>query len=83
MTKFQSTPPARGATKGAKERTIYVNISIHTPREGGDAHTFLLSVSMVVFQSTPPARGATLSLVLYGVFPIDFNPHPPRGGRHG
>ena len=34
--KFQSTPPARGATQPAATQKLQVGISIHTPREGGD-----------------------------------------------
>ena len=33
---FQSTPPARGATKFAGNMYILYDISIHAPREGGD-----------------------------------------------
>ena len=34
--KFQSTPPARGATNRGDPLKIYLLISIHAPREGGD-----------------------------------------------
>ena len=34
--RFQSTPPARGATAGAAGGPALVVISIHAPREGGD-----------------------------------------------
>ena len=33
---FQSTPPARGATKDMLEQFRQITISIHAPREGGD-----------------------------------------------
>ena len=33
---FQSTPPARGATKAHAVSSTYETISIHAPREGGD-----------------------------------------------
>ena len=33
---FQSTPPARGATKNLHKINIKIIISIHAPREGGD-----------------------------------------------
>ena len=36
--KFQSTPPARGATLPAKPVVVKCAISIHAPREGGDFH---------------------------------------------
>ena len=34
--KFQSTPPARGATARGGYTNIWMHISIHAPREGGD-----------------------------------------------
>ena len=34
---FQSTPPARGATWDKQETERKRSISIHAPREGGDA----------------------------------------------
>ena len=35
--RFQSTPPARGATTGGAGGLRWANISIHAPREGGDS----------------------------------------------
>ena len=43
---------------------------------------FRLPHPILRFQSTPPARGATLPLVLSLVRLTNFNPRPPRGGRH-
>ena len=57
-------------------------ISIHAPREGGDIVTPVLKDSKRKFQSTPPARGATGAAGADGDFGTDFNPRPPRGGRH-
>ena len=37
--KFQSTPPARGATPNLFYLSLMDNISIHAPREGGDCST--------------------------------------------
>ena len=37
FTAFQSTPPARGATPRLLRFWVLVEISIHAPREGGDA----------------------------------------------
>ena len=34
--RFQSTPPARGATRGTGKTFGALRISIHAPREGGD-----------------------------------------------
>ena len=59
QSRFQSTPPARGATacKAALERSGV--ISIHAPREGGDSALNTICAPCRIFQSTPPARGAT------------------------
>ena len=34
------------------------------------------------FQSTPSARRATLNSIGCAIDGVDFNPRPPRGGRH-
>ena len=39
LRRFQSTPPARGATHIIDTRSVSVVISIHAPREGGDKVT--------------------------------------------
>ena len=57
---FQSTPPARGATVTIAVPTAHRKISIHAPREGGDAEDRVAATAAELFQSTPPARGATL-----------------------
>ena len=57
--KFQSTPPARGATEHRRQITNGIGISIHAPREGGDAIACMTVLVISIFQSTPPARGAT------------------------
>ena len=55
---FQSTPPARGATRGiCSQSALWIPISIHAPREGGDHKALSASVLHQEFQSTPPARG--------------------------
>ena len=47
---FQSTPPARGATAEDGKPSVYAMISIHAPREGGDArevvHDDLINISI-------------------------------------
>ena len=57
--KFQSTPPARGATDYQAWVAEYLHISIHAPREGGDEKITDELEELHQFQSTPPARGAT------------------------
>ena len=56
---FQSTPPARGATPQTRRQIPCIEISIHAPREGGDAAPEETLSPFLTFQSTPPARGAT------------------------
>ena len=58
---FQSTLPARGATKVSDNKVLCNAISIHAPREGSDSGV-LDSVQFALFQSTLPARGATACL---------------------
>ena len=60
---FQSTPPARGATRDGSTGSNLIAISIHAPREGGDFVRATLPRAIRVFQSTPPARGATYRLI--------------------
>ena len=57
--KFQSTPPARGATDDFTQKFSQMIISIHAPREGGDDADMSGASTILQFQSTPPARGAT------------------------
>ena len=77
---FQSTLPARGATKVSDNKVLCNAISIHAPREGSDSGV-LDSVQFALFQSTLPARGATgvgCNCINTGA---DFNPRSPRGER--
>ena len=81
--KFQSTPPARGATPGTPTPSGTFGISIHAPREGGDNRMLSIIQMDMLFQSTPPARGATSAYYNSPWLPTYFNPRPPRGGRLG
>ena len=56
---FQSTLPARGATKIEILQFFEHEISIHAPREGSDERETLYHYKYHKFQSTLPARGAT------------------------
>ena len=81
-TPFQSTPPARGATRRLDPSAAVCSISIHAPREGGDG----------IFADTPCANtGISIHAPREGgdqqtmgkprVLTNYFNPRPPRGGR--
>ena len=60
---FQSTPPARGATADIYSLAVYVEISIHAPREGGDLVFLEIFHSSTDFNPRPP-RGGRLRLAL-------------------
>ena len=77
---FQSTPPARGATRQWSESSGGGDISIHAPREGGDL------ASLVLYQRCwisihAPREGGDLAEIITAMGDSDFNPRPPRGGR--
>ncbi len=58
--RFQSTLPARGATRNGQDlRGVRGCISIHAPREGSDTLFGDAAQTVQEFQSTLPARGAT------------------------
>ena len=80
MTRFQSTPPARGATAHESQRHTQHSISIHAPREGGDP----------LFPGRCPGRYISIHAPREGGDSEgyrnrhrrhNFNPRPPRGGR--
>ena len=80
-TEFQSTPPARGATPIL--RIILAGVQFQsTPPARGATFQALKHCVIRTFQSTPPARGATAVDTLVPGTGTDFNPRPPRGGRH-
>ena len=56
---FQSTLPARGATRGRVRALPHFRISIHAPRTGSDDTSKGYVLIAIKFQSTLPARGAT------------------------
>ena len=76
---FQSTLPARGATRARGTQVAEMTISIHAPRTGSDDDSIFDSVSISSFQSTLPARGATVgNAEEVSDFPISI--HAPRTG---
>ena len=77
--KFQSTLPARGATKAACVLMVPMSISIHAPREGSDDERCTQTIEEFEFQSTLPARGATVEVLAdEATFVISI--HAPREG---
>ena len=59
---FQSTLPARGATRTRPQQSQAGGISIHAPRTGSDDTVPHKATKTSEFQSTLPARGATRDL---------------------
>ena len=55
-------------------------ISIHAPREGGDAMTSVMLACFRKFQSTPPAKGATSVTDLVSEGDSGISIHAPREG---
>ena len=78
---FQSTLPARGATKVSSTKIKIGAISIHAPREGSDSMGRWVCAQKCSFQSTLPARGATQFLFRPSRSVSNFNPRSPRGER--
>ena len=56
-----------------------LGISIHAPREGGDAITLSIVFLILGFQSTPPARGATFYMAAL-LTSLGISIHAPREG---
>ena len=77
---FQSTPPARGATK-IRFHTIQRDFDFNPrPPRGGRpciTHPFCFKYA---FQSTPPARGATQAGKGLNFTPVQFQSTPPARG---
>ena len=76
---FQSSPPARGATRIQREKFSPEVISILAPREGGDVIVEADKSKGIGFQSSPPARGATLAPI-YSESTSRFQSSPPARG---
>ena len=82
LREFQSTHPARGATRPRPHgRSWSEAISIHAPRKGCDRGQRRDAVSQNLFQSTHPARGATSCPGLSSPPRPHFNPRTPQGVR--
>ena len=76
---FQSTPPARGATRKTQQRKTWLSISIHAPREGGDM--FLRRGPRFYFDFNPrPPRGGRPDVFFQATGPDAFQSTPPARG---
>ena len=80
--RFQSTPPARGATALEAIGLDNPTISIHAPREGGDEAGGGPGLYAVRdFNPRPPRGGRPAAIGIDFNAIKNFNPRPPRGGR--
>ena len=79
--KFLSTPSARRATTGLRQKRHRSSISIHALREEGDLWPWRVDSPQWGFLSTPSARRATPCLGKATCVRFNFYPRPPRGGR--
>ena len=77
-TKFQSTPPVRGATSTLSASGLFLTFQ-STPPVRGATISIIIRTQSSVFQSTPPVRGATLAYFLQYQIQI-ISIHAPRAG---
>ena len=77
--KFQSTPPARGATLSLTNFfTPCYNISIHAPREGGDTENLPGTLNIDISIHAPREGGDITSF--NEVYRTGISIHAPREG---
>ena len=76
---FNPRPPRGGRLPDGDITDDLVKISIHAPREGGDAIGCLMALVISIFQSTPPARGATETVRRFSMW-LKFQSTPPARG---
>ncbi len=78
---FQSTPSAWRATYPRESNLLYSRFQ-STPSAWRATALYSLIVTAQRFQSTPSAWRATAHYKSRHLGGVDFNPRPPRGGRH-
>ena len=78
--RFQSTPPAWGATEIEHNALAREIVSIHAPRVGGDGQWPVLQVVPIVSIHAPRVGGDEF-FDMRRIEERSFNPRPPRGGR--
>ena len=77
---FQSTPPARGATRSCRPQPPpTLSISIHAPREGGDVWRAIRSHPLSYFNPRPP-RGGRHAFLKKRAAEDPFQSTPPARG---
>ena len=81
LNEFQSTRPARGATRVLKGQPAEVVISIHAPREGRDGRRVCCPLDYEPDFNPRAPRGARLPTTWWRKSCSYFNPRAPRGAR--
>ena len=79
---FQSTPPARGATRRSGKLNGYRIISIHAPREGGDLTVFVHGTAGGISIHAPREGGDDINDVAI-IVTLRFQSTPPARGATG
>ena len=83
LLEFQSTPPARGATAVRKEETHEETPFQSTPPARGATLMARFEFRGIEISIHAPREGGDRGDSIVQVkCPADFNPRPPRGGRH-
>ena len=80
LLQFQSTRPAWGATLLSQPLHRANMVSIHAPRVGRDARSFVISLPLSRFNPRAPRGARHVRLDLFSPL-VSFNPRAPRGAR--
>ena len=78
--KFQSTLPARGATKGTDSNVDTIRFQSTLPARGATFTSSAIKTGDAISIHTP-REGSDLLPLQHGLPPRHFNPHSPRGER--
>ena len=79
VSKFQSTPPVRGATCPRRLPGAFERISIHAPRAGGDLSSEEAATSIANFNPRPPCGGRRYRACAEAGR-LEISIHAPRAG---
>ena len=74
--------PREGGDERGACRHDGLHISIHAPREGGDYKEWETDTKALYISIHAPREGGDYFTNFLACIPYNFNPRPPRGGRH-
>ena len=80
--RFQSTPPARGATRGNRSAAVFLERFQSTPPARGATSSVATVTPTAAISIHAPREGGDAEVPHHSDEYTDFNPRPPRGGRH-